>query len=113
MLVQGTRAAVYYAAMALDAAAGASTAGSVAGADASEAASTAKAFASDAMSRLAGEALQVHGGIGFTWEHDLHLFLRRIKTDEQLYGDAAVHRERLCEFLVARHGAGQASPAIR
>ena len=114
MLVQGTRAAVYYAAMALDAAAGAaSTAGSVTGADASEAASTAKAFASDGMSRLAGEALQVHGGVGFTWEHDLHLFLRRIKTDEQLYGDAAVHRERLCEFLVARHGAGQASPAIR
>jgi alkylation response protein AidB-like acyl-CoA dehydrogenase len=94
MTTQGTRAAVYYAAMALDAAT----------ADACEAASTAKAFTSDGISRLAGEALQVHGGIGFTWEHDLHLFLRRIKADEQLYGDAAVHRERLCEFLVTRHG---------
>jgi alkylation response protein AidB-like acyl-CoA dehydrogenase len=96
MLAQGTRAAVYYAAMALDAATP----------DAAEAVSTAKAFASDGMSRLAGDALQTHGGIGFTWEHDLHLFLRRIKADEQLYGDATVHRERLCGFLASRQGAG-------
>jgi alkylation response protein AidB-like acyl-CoA dehydrogenase len=68
--------------------------------DASVAASTAKAYASDAMSRLSGEALQIHGGIGFTWEHDLHLYLRRIKTDEVLYGGPALHRRRLCDHLV-------------
>jgi alkylation response protein AidB-like acyl-CoA dehydrogenase len=83
--------ATYHAAMAL-------AAGT---ADASVAASTAKAYTSDAMSRLAGEALQTHGGIGFTWEHDLHLYLRRIKTDEVLYGDPALHRRRLCDHLVA------------
>jgi alkylation response protein AidB-like acyl-CoA dehydrogenase len=91
MLVRGTRAATYYAAMALDAGAP----------DASKAATVAKSFTSDAMSRLAGEALQTHGGIGFTWEHDLHLYLRRAKTDEMLYGDTAMHRERLVSFLAA------------
>ena len=49
---------------------------------------------------VAGWALQLHGGIGFTWEHDLHLFLRRAKTDAVLYGDAAVHRARLAELVV-------------
>jgi alkylation response protein AidB-like acyl-CoA dehydrogenase len=44
---------------------------------------------------LAGEALQTHGGIGFTWEHDLHLYLRRAKVNEVLYGAAAEHYERL------------------
>jgi alkylation response protein AidB-like acyl-CoA dehydrogenase len=104
LLVTGARAAVYYAAMALDAA---STGTDITGTgvcpeEASEAASTAKAFASAGMARLAGEALQVHGGIGFTWEHDLHLYLRRIKADEQFYGDAGAHQERLAGFLLAR-----------
>jgi alkylation response protein AidB-like acyl-CoA dehydrogenase len=109
LLVTGTRAAVYYAAMALDAASTgtdstgtASTGSGVCPEEASEAASTAKAFASAGMTRLAGEALQVHGGIGFTWEHDLHLYLRRIKADEQFYGDAGAHQERLAGFLLAR-----------
>ena len=95
MLVRGVRAATYYAAMAFDAGTP----------DASRAASVAKAFSSEAMSRVAGEALQTHGGIGFTWEHDLHLYLRRAKTDEALYGDAAVHQRRLCSLLAAE-GAG-------
>lgn len=92
--LDATRAAVYYAAMAADADAD----------DATRAASVAKAYASQAMSDLAGEALQVHGGIGFTWEHDLHLYLRRIKTNEVLYGDVATHERRVCELLV-RDGA--------
>jgi hypothetical protein len=40
----------------------------------------------------------VHGGIGFTWEHDLHFFLKRAKTDGVLFGDARAHRERVAEL---------------
>jgi alkylation response protein AidB-like acyl-CoA dehydrogenase len=69
--------------------------------DASVLTAAAKAYTSEAMSRLAGEALQVHGGIGFTWEHDLHLYLRRIKTDEVIYGDPSLHRRRLTDHLVS------------
>jgi alkylation response protein AidB-like acyl-CoA dehydrogenase len=43
--------------------------------------------------------LQVHGGIGFTWEHDLHLFLKRSHLDQVSFGDAAYHRDRLGRFL--------------
>jgi alkylation response protein AidB-like acyl-CoA dehydrogenase len=59
----------------------------------------AKSLAGEACSRLAGESLQVHGGIGFTWEHDLHLYLRRIKTNEVLFGDPAWHRHRIAPEL--------------
>jgi len=88
---QASAAATYYAAMAVDAGAE----------DADRAVSVAKAYAGDAVSRLAGEALQAHGGIGFTWEHDLHLYLRRAKSNELLYGDPRWHRERLCQLLEA------------
>jgi alkylation response protein AidB-like acyl-CoA dehydrogenase len=87
--LKGARAATYYAAMALDA--------SVAGATA--AASVAKAFTAEGVAALAGEALQTHGGIGFTWEHDLHLYLRRAKVNEMLYGAPAEHYERLVALL--------------
>jgi len=40
--------------------------------------------------------VQIHGGIGFTWEHDMHLYLRRAKSNQVLFGDPAWHRERLC-----------------
>ena len=83
--LKGARAATYYAAMALDAGV----------ADAAAAASVAKAFTGEGVAALAGEALQTHGGIGFTWEHDLHLYLRRAKVNEMLYGAAAEHYERL------------------
>jgi alkylation response protein AidB-like acyl-CoA dehydrogenase len=86
--LKAARAATYYAAMALDA--------GVAGATA--AASAAKAFTCEGVATLAGEALQAHGGIGFTWEHDLHLYLRRVKVDEMLYGSAAEHYERLASL---------------
>jgi alkylation response protein AidB-like acyl-CoA dehydrogenase len=61
----------------------------------SRASSAAVAYAKSAASRVAGNALQVHGGIGFTWEHDLHLFLRRIKVDEAVDGSVAEHRAAL------------------
>jgi alkylation response protein AidB-like acyl-CoA dehydrogenase len=59
------------------------------------AASMAKAYASDAGFRVAASALQVHGGIGFTWEHDLHFFLKRAKANGHAFGDARWHRDRV------------------
>jgi alkylation response protein AidB-like acyl-CoA dehydrogenase len=57
------------------------------------AASMAKAYASDAGWRVTASSLQVHGGIGFTWEHDLHFFLKRAKVDGLLYGSAGELRD--------------------
>ena len=62
------------------------------------AASMAKAYASDAGWRVCTSSLQVHGGIGFTWEHDLHFFLKRAKVDGLLYGSAKEHREIVAEL---------------
>jgi alkylation response protein AidB-like acyl-CoA dehydrogenase len=58
-------------------------------------ASLLKAYASEVYSRVAGENIQIHGGIGFTWEHDAHLYLKRAKASELFLGDAVYHRERL------------------
>jgi alkylation response protein AidB-like acyl-CoA dehydrogenase len=69
--------------------------------DADEAVATAGAYVDDAFAHLSGEALQLHGGIGFTWEHDLHLFQRRAKVNQVLYGDGAWHRERLVQLSEA------------
>jgi len=63
------------------------------------AASAAKAYAADAGWRVTASSLQVHGGIGFTWEHDLHFFLKRAKTDGHLFGSAREHRERVAEIV--------------
>ena len=65
---------------------------------ASEIASIAKAYAGDAGVEVAQICLQVHGGIGFTWEHDLHFYLRRLSSDRVLYGDPTWHRERICQL---------------
>ena len=62
------------------------------------AASMAKAYAADAGWRVTASALQVHGGIGFTWEHDLHFFLKRARTDGHLFGSARSHRDRVAEL---------------
>jgi len=64
-----------------------------------EAAAVAKIWCSDAYTTVATENVQVHGGIGFTWEHDAHLYFRRARADEQLLGDATVHRDRLATLL--------------
>ncbi|MCT7657087.1 acyl-CoA dehydrogenase [Mycobacterium deserti] len=81
--VEASRAALWGAALSLDTAPDDAR---------SRAVSAAVAYAKCAASAAAGTALQVHGGIGFTWEHDLHLFLRRIKVDEAVDGSVAEHR---------------------
>ena len=94
--VEGMRSTVYYAAW-------------CAAADDDErslAASMAKAWCSDASRRVMGTGLQVHGGIGFTWEHDMHLFVKRAQLDQVSYGDAAFHRERIAAMLRERLDAG-------
>ena len=83
MEVENCHSAVYYAAWALTAGAG----------DAPAAASICKSYVSEATRKVCGDAIQVHGGIGFTWEYDLHLYFKRAKSLEPLYGDAAYHRE--------------------
>ncbi|MDQ2648787.1 MAG: acyl-CoA/acyl-ACP dehydrogenase [Actinomycetota bacterium] len=64
--------------------------------DAPEVVSMAAAYVGDQSRELAQECLQVHGGIGYTWEHDLHLLMRRIETNAVLYGEPSWHRERVC-----------------
>ena len=71
------------------------------------AASMAKAYASDAGWRVPDMAIQVHGGIGFTWEHDLHFFLKRGRANSASFGDAKWHRERVAEAVLA----GETAPA--
>jgi alkylation response protein AidB-like acyl-CoA dehydrogenase len=61
---------------------------------------SAKAYASDAAVNVCRSALQVHGGIGFTWEHDLHLFLKRAEANAHAYGDAGWHREQVASLLL-------------
>ena len=58
-------------------------------------ASLVKAYASDTYFHVAAENIQIHGGIGFTWEHDAHLYFKRAKSSELFLGDASYHRERL------------------
>jgi alkylation response protein AidB-like acyl-CoA dehydrogenase len=65
------------------------------------AASIAKAYSSDAGWRVPDAAIQVHGGIGFTWEHDLHFFLKRGKQNAAMFGDAKWHRERVADAVLA------------
>jgi alkylation response protein AidB-like acyl-CoA dehydrogenase len=60
----------------------------------------AKAYASDAATNVCRSALQVHGGIGFTWEHDLHLFLKRAEANAHAYGDPRWHREQVAGLLL-------------
>ncbi|MFE2433020.1 acyl-CoA dehydrogenase family protein [Streptomyces sp. NPDC059373] len=75
-----------------------------------EAAGLAKAYSSEACTLAAERNIQVHGGIGFTWEHPAHLYLRRIKSGELLFGDSAYHREKLAVLLGLTAGPA-ASPA--
>lgn len=68
-----------------------------AGEEAAVLASIAKAWCSDTYVSAAADSLQIHGGVGFTWEHSAHLHLKRAKTDELLFGDARHHRARLAD----------------
>jgi alkylation response protein AidB-like acyl-CoA dehydrogenase len=73
-------------------------------ANAAELLSTAKAFIGDYGSELLQDCVQIHGGIGVTFEHDLHLSLRRHTVDRALFGTPADHRQRICDIVEAREG---------
>ena len=88
--IESSRSAAYYAAYAIQE--GIS--------EAHLAVSVAKAYASDAYREVGNRAIQVHGGMGFTWENDAHLFYRRAKASELAFGDANFHRERIAEMVV-------------
>jgi alkylation response protein AidB-like acyl-CoA dehydrogenase len=95
--VEGMRSTVYFAAWC----------GAAGDRERSLAASMAKAWCSDASQRVMASGLQVHGGIGFTWEHDMHLYLKRAQLDQVSFGDAASHRDRIAGILRARLEAGE------
>jgi alkylation response protein AidB-like acyl-CoA dehydrogenase len=90
LAVERAWAATYYAAMAIDAG----------DAERHRAAHVAKAAAGAAARRAAKDGIQIHGGIGFTWEHDLHLWMRRAFTSERLLGPTAWHHDRLADLLL-------------
>jgi alkylation response protein AidB-like acyl-CoA dehydrogenase len=90
IFTESSRSAAYYAAYTM-------TEGS---ADAPTAVSVAKAYASDACRETSNRAVQVQGGMGFTWENDTHLFYRRAKASEMAFGDATFHRERIARHVI-------------
>ena len=63
------------------------------------AAAMAKAYCSDAYRHIAGEGIQIHGGIGFTWEHDMHIYFKRAKSSEVTFGDATWNREVVAQLI--------------
>ena len=87
--VENAKSLTYYAAWAVDENAP----------EAALAASMAKAYVTDAYRKVAGAGIQLHGGIGFTWEHDLHLYFKRAKSSEFTFGDATYHRERVAQLV--------------
>jgi alkylation response protein AidB-like acyl-CoA dehydrogenase len=89
--IENARSLTYYAAWAMD----------EGDPEAEMAVSMAKAAASDAGRKVCAAGIQLHGGIGMTWEHDLHLYLKRAKADEVAFGDATWHRERIARLMGA------------
>lgn len=87
---ESARSAVYYAGWALEENA----------ADAATAVSIAKMYCSDAARTVGNRGIQIHGGMGFTWENDLHLHYRRAKASETSFGDATFHRERIASMVI-------------
>ena len=88
---ENLHSAVYYAAWALD----------DKPADMALAASVAKSTANESSRMVCGQAIQVHGGIGYTWEYDLHIYWKRAKHLEPLYGDTIYHRENALQEILA------------
>lgn len=88
---ESSRSAIYFAAWALD----------VEPQNGARAVSTAKVYTSDASREVANRGVQVHGGIGFTWEHDLQLYYKRSKSSEILFGDASHHRAQLADLTLS------------
>ncbi len=91
---ESSRSAAYYAAWALD----------HDPANAAAAVSIAKMYASDAYRTVGNRGIQVHGGMGFTWESDLHFYYKRAKASETMLGDAAFHRERIARLVIDAPG---------
>jgi alkylation response protein AidB-like acyl-CoA dehydrogenase len=87
---ESARSAVYYAGWALE----------ENSPDAATAVSIAKMYASDAARTVGNRGIQIHGGMGFTWENDLHLYYRRAKASETAFGDATFHRERIARLVI-------------
>src|SRR5271169_2248347 len=87
---ESARSAVYYAGWALEENAP----------DAATAVSIAKMYASDAARTVGNRGIQIHGGMGFTWENALHLYYRRAKASETAFGDATFHRERIASMVI-------------
>jgi alkylation response protein AidB-like acyl-CoA dehydrogenase len=94
---ESSRSATYYAAWALEENIP----------DAAAAVSVAKIYASDASRNVGNHGIQVHGGMGFTWENDIHLYYRRAKASETMLGDAAFHRERIARLVIDGAAAGK------
>ena len=90
LLTESSRSAAYYAAWALQE--------RVPEADA--AVSIAKAYASDAYREVGNRGIQVQGGMGFTWENNVHLYYKRAKASELMFGDATYHRERIARLAI-------------
>ncbi len=93
LAVESARSAAYYAGWV------AAQEGSERGGELPEVASLAKATCSDAFFQCAAESIQIHGGVGFTWEYDVHLYFKRAKSTETLLGDARYHRERVARQI--------------
>lgn len=87
---ESSRSAVYYAGWALE----------ENSPDASTAVSIAKMYASDAARAVGNRGIQIHGGMGFTWENDVHLYYRRAKGSETAFGNATFHRERIATKVI-------------
>jgi len=91
---ESSRSAVYYAGWALE----------ENSPDASTAVSIAKMYASDAARTVGNRGIQIHGGMGFTWENDVQLYYRRAKSSETAFGDATFHRERIASMVIDAGG---------
>jgi alkylation response protein AidB-like acyl-CoA dehydrogenase len=89
LALERSTAAVHYAAMTLDAD----------HPDRTRACHVAKAAAGEATRRILKDGIQIHGGIGYTWEHDMQLYVKRIKSNEPLFGTSAFHRARIATEL--------------
>jgi alkylation response protein AidB-like acyl-CoA dehydrogenase len=90
LLVESAKAAVEYAGWAVD----------NDSEDADLSVSIAKSYASEAAIQVTGDAIQMHGGIGFTWENDMHLFFKRARRSASVLGDVYAHREKIARYTL-------------
>src|SRR5258705_12033702 len=101
LMTESARSAVYYAAWLM-------------GNDlqaAPVAVSMAKAYASDAYREVGNLGIQVHGGVGFTWDENIHFYYKRAKASELMFGDSTFHRERIARLVVDAAGEPAKAPS--